>query len=143
VIENPRTGERVEFLSEAPDLLVMHTCWTRPGHRAAEHVHPGMEERFEVLVGRAAFRIDGVESEAGPGQVVVAPPGARHLAWNPTDAPVRLRIEMRPALRWAEFTRRLFAGDDPAALLAEDAAEVTLPPPAGQEASSDRPPGRR
>ena len=62
---------------------------------------------------------------------------------NPTDAPVRLRIEMRPALRWAEFTRPFFAGDDPAALLAEYAAEVTLPPPAGQEASSDRPPGRR
>ncbi len=66
MIENPRTGEQVEFLSETDDLLVMHTSWTRPGHRAAEHVHPGMEERFEVLEGRAAFRIDGVECEAGP-----------------------------------------------------------------------------
>ena len=128
MIENPRTGEQVEFLSEAADLLVMHTTWTRPGHRAVEHVHPGMEERFEVLEGRAAFRIDGVESEAGPGEVVVAPPGARHLAWNPTGGPVRLRIEMRPALRWAEFTRRFFAGEDAGALLAEFAPEVVLAP---------------
>ncbi|HET8621412.1 MAG TPA: cupin domain-containing protein [Acidimicrobiales bacterium] len=97
MIEHPRTGEQVEFLSETPDLLVMHTRWTRPGHRVVEHVHPGMEERFEVLEGRAAFRIGGVESEAGPGEVVVAPTGTRHLAGNPTDVPVRVRIEMRPA----------------------------------------------
>ena len=100
MIENPRSGEQVEFIAESPDVLTMVTTWTRPGHRAAEHVHPRMEERFEVLDGRAAFRIDGVEIEASPGTVVVAPPGRRHLAWNPTDAPVRLRIEMRPALRW-------------------------------------------
>ena len=55
-------------------------------------------------------------------------PGTVHLAWNPTDGPVELRIEMRPALRWAEFTRRFFAGDDPVALLDEYSAEVVLPP---------------
>jgi hypothetical protein len=59
---------------------------------------------------------------------VVAPAGRRHLAWNPTDGPVRLRIEMRPALRWQEFTTRLFRGDDPAELLTEYADEVQLPP---------------
>ena len=41
---------------------------------------------------------------------------------------MRLRIEMRPGLRWAEFTRRLFSGEDPAALLAEYPDEVALPP---------------
>jgi quercetin dioxygenase-like cupin family protein len=127
VIENPRSGEQVEFVSETADVLVMMTTWTRPGHRALEHVHPGMEERFEVLEGRAAFRIDGIEVEASAGSVVVAPRGRRHLAWNPTDQPVRLRIEMRPALRWREFTTRFFRGDDPAALLVEYAEEVRLP----------------
>lgn len=105
----------------------MLTTWTRPGHRAAEHIHPRMEERFEVLEGRAAFRIDGVEIQAAAGSVVVAPPGRRHLAWNPTDAPVRLRIEMRPALRWREFTTRFFRGENPVELLAEYADEVRLP----------------
>jgi quercetin dioxygenase-like cupin family protein len=128
VIENPRTGEQVERIAETPEVLTMITTWTRPGHRATEHIHPIMEERFEVLEGRAAFRIDGVEIEAAAGSVVVAPPGRRHLAWNPTDEPVRLRIEMRPALRWWSFTTRFFAGDDPIALLDEFRDEVVLPP---------------
>jgi quercetin dioxygenase-like cupin family protein len=127
MIESAGTGEQVEFVSESPEVLVMLTTWTRPGHRAAEHLHPAMEERFEVLEGRAAFRIDGVDIEAAAGSVVVAPPGRRHLAWNPTDAPVRLRIEMRPALRWREFTIRFFRGDNPVELLAEYAHEVRLP----------------
>lgn len=129
MIENGRTGEQVTFLSETPELLVMEVAWTRPGHRALRHRHPGMEERWEVLEGRAAWEVDGVLAEGGPGTTVVAPAGRPHLAWNPTDDPVRLRIEMRPALRWAEFTRRFFAGDeDPLALLAEFAAEVELAP---------------
>ena len=127
MIENARTGEQVEFLSETPELLVMRTTWTRPGHRVIEHIHPIMEERFEVLDGRAAFRIDGIEADLSAGSSIVAPPGRRHLAWNPTDGPVVLRIEMRPALRWREFTIRFFAGEDPLALLAEFSDEVVLP----------------
>jgi quercetin dioxygenase-like cupin family protein len=127
VIENPRSGERVEFVSETPEALTMITTWTRPGHRAAEHIHPNMEERFEVLEGRAAFAVDGIEVVATAGEVVIARPGSRHRAWNPTDAPVRLKIEMRPGLRWAEFTRRFFHGDDPMQLLHEYNAEVILP----------------
>jgi quercetin dioxygenase-like cupin family protein len=130
VIENPRSGEQIEFMVETPELLAMRTTWTRPGHRAIEHIHPEMEERFEVVSGRAAFRIggpDGETLEGGPGAVVTVAPGTRHLAWNPTDGPVELRIEMRPALRWAEFTRRFFRGEDPGALLVEFSREVVLP----------------
>ena len=127
MIENPRSGERVEFVSETSEALTMLTTWTRPGHRAAEHIHPNMEERFQVIEGRAAFAVDGVEVVATAGEVVVARPGSRHLAWNPTEAPVRLKIEMRPGLRWAEFTRRFFRGDDPVHLLREYSAEVVLP----------------
>lgn len=127
MIENPRTGEQIAFETETPELLVMRVTWTRPGHRAPTHVHPAMEERFEVLEGTAAFRIAGVEQAARAGDVVVVPPGTPHLAWNPTDGPVRLRISMRPGLRWAAFTRRLFAGEDPGALLREFAPEVVLP----------------
>lgn len=129
-VENPRTGEQVTFVSETPELLVMDVTWPRPGHRAVEHLHPGMEERFAVVEGRAAWRLGGEGGaivEGGPGTAVAVPPGVVHLAWNPTAAPVRLRIEMRPALRWREFTTRLFAGENPMALLAEFAPEVRLP----------------
>jgi quercetin dioxygenase-like cupin family protein len=126
-VENPATGERITFTAIDEDLLVMDDVWTRPGHRAPEHVHPGMEERWEVISGRAAFRVGGREVEAGSGEAVVAPAGTPHLAWNPTGGEVRLRIEMRPALRWAEFVERLFAGEPPAELLREFSREILLP----------------
>ena len=126
VIENPRTGEQVVFEVRTPEILVMRSTWTRAGRRASEHLHPAMEERYDVLAGSAAFRIAGVECTAGAGEVIVVPPGTPHLAWNPTDAPVELRITMTPALRWAEFVGRLFAGEDAAVLLREYRLEIIL-----------------
>jgi quercetin dioxygenase-like cupin family protein len=130
MIENARTGEQVEFELRTPERLVMVSTWTRPGQRAIEHVHPEMEESYEILEGTAAFRIGGEESLAHPGDHVVVPAGTRHLAWNPTERRVRLRITMRPALRWAEFTERLFAGEPAGGLLREYAREIRLEPPA-------------
>jgi uncharacterized RmlC-like cupin family protein len=110
---NPVSGERIVFLQTAADtdrqLLEMDDFWTRPGHRTLEHVHPEMQERWEVIAGSVRFRIAGVERIAGPGEVVIAPAGVPHMAWNPDAAPVHLRIQMRPALRWELFVERLFA----------------------------------
>lgn len=130
--ENTRSGEIVEFVVETPELLRMEVTWPLPGFRSMRHRHPGMEERWEVVSGRAVVEIDGVMLELGPGSWAVAPAGRPHLAWNLSDQPVRLVIEMRPALRWAEFVRRLFGGaEDPGALLAEFADEIELAPSAG------------
>jgi mannose-6-phosphate isomerase-like protein (cupin superfamily) len=111
-IDNPVTGELIVFLRRAADtngeLLEFESFWTRPGERAREHVHPGMEERFEVLEGVARFRIDGVERTVGPGEVVTVAPGTPHIGWNPGTDAVHLRIEFRPALRWEEVVERLF-----------------------------------
>jgi quercetin dioxygenase-like cupin family protein len=128
VIENSRTGEQIDFEIRTPEVLSMLSTWTRPGHRTPEHMHPEMEESFEILSGKAAFRIGGTETVAAPGEIIVVPPGTPHLAWNPTDGPVGLRITMRPALRWAEFTERLFAGENPVELLERFSREVTLAP---------------
>jgi mannose-6-phosphate isomerase-like protein (cupin superfamily) len=111
-IENPVTGERIAWIRVEPEVLEWDDVWTRPGHRVAPHVHPEMEERWEVTAGRAAFRI-GREGEAadqllGVGESVAAPPGVPHVGWNPTDAEVRLRVTMTPPLRWAEVVERLF-----------------------------------
>jgi hypothetical protein len=82
-----------------------------------------------LFEGRAAFEIDGVLIEAGPGSGVVAPAGRPHLAWNPTDEPISLVIELRPALRWAEFVRRYFScEDDMIRLLEEFDREIVLAP---------------
>jgi quercetin dioxygenase-like cupin family protein len=111
-IENPLTGERIRFLRTAADtggeLLEMESVWTRSGRRTLAHVHPEMEETWEVIEGEARFMVGGEERAAGPGEVVVAAPGTPHVGWNPTAAEVRLRITMRPPLRWEEFVERLF-----------------------------------
>lgn len=135
-VENAATGERVTFVRTAAEtrgeLLELELLWTRPGQRAPAHVHPEMEERYQVLSGTAAFRIGGEQDRtAGPGEVVTVPPGTTHLAWNPTDDEVRLKVEFRPALRWEEFVVRLFAGDESVAdLMREFRREIAPPPPA-------------
>jgi mannose-6-phosphate isomerase-like protein (cupin superfamily) len=132
-VENPATGERVTFLRTSADtggeLLVLELVWPRKGRRAPEHVHPEMEERYEVVAGTARFRIGGEEIAAGPGDVVTVPPGTPHLAWNPTLHEVRLRVEFRPALRWEEFVERLFAAREPVGALMREFRREIAPPP--------------
>jgi mannose-6-phosphate isomerase-like protein (cupin superfamily) len=131
-VVNPATGERVTFVKTAADtggeLLELELVWPRPGRRAPAHVHPEMEERYEVLEGTAAFRIGDRECTARAGDVVTVPPGTTHLAWNPTDGPVRLKVEFRPALRWEEFVVRLFAGHEPVAELMREFRREIAPP---------------
>lgn len=126
MIVNPWTGEEIVFELRTPERLVMLATWTRPGRRVAAHLHPEMEERYDVRAGVAAFRIGGVERRAGEGETVVVPSGTPHLAWNPTDGVVRVRITMTPALRWADFVERLFSGADPGGLVAEYHREIAL-----------------
>jgi quercetin dioxygenase-like cupin family protein len=132
-VVNAATGERVTLVRTAADtggeLLELELVWPLAGRRAPAHVHPEMEERYEVTSGTAAFRIgDAPDRTAGPGDVVTVPPGTTHLAWNPTDQEVRLKVEFRPALRWEEFVVRLFAGDEPVADLMREFRREIAPP---------------
>ena len=137
-IENPVSGERITFVRTAADtggeLLELETTWTKKGMRTPEHVHPEMEERFEVLSGEARLQIAGEERSAGPGDVVTVPPGTPHVAWNPADTAAHLRLEFRPALRWEDFVDRLFALaredrlEEVPRLMSEFPREVAPPP---------------
>jgi quercetin dioxygenase-like cupin family protein len=131
LLRNDATGEEVRVVAEHDDVLVLETTWTRPGHRSSPHVHPKLEERFEVLEGRAGFLVgDAPERFAGPGEVVVVAPGTAHLAWNASDGPTRVRLEFRPPGRWLEVVERLFAGPDRTtmiAILRDFPDEIALP----------------
>jgi mannose-6-phosphate isomerase-like protein (cupin superfamily) len=126
---NPISGERIVFRRTASDtagaLLEMDAHWTRPGRRAPQHRHPQMEERWEVIAGSACFRVAGVEHVSGPGATVVALPGVVHEAWNPSEEPAHVRIQMRPALRWEQFVERLFALASDAHARGHDAPDLT------------------
>ena len=129
-LTNPATGELLTFVRTAADtggeLLEMENVWVRADHATIAHIHPGMEETWEVLSGRAGFRIGDEELEAGPGETVVAPPGVVHLGWNLAGGETRLRITMRPALRWEEFVVRLFTDPGPD-LLRDFPEEIAMP----------------
>lgn len=107
------TGERIVFLRTGEEtggeLLEMDDFWADADHRTPEHIHPAMEERWEVIAGSVCFRVDGLERMAGPGETLLAPPGTPHSARNVGGGPAHLRIQMRPALRWQVFVERLFA----------------------------------
>ena len=109
-IVNAVTGEEITWSRVDDEVLEWEDVWTRPGNRAAPHVHPRMAERWRVVEGEAAFRIgDQAERRLAPGDVIVAPAGVAHSGWNPTDEPVRLHVTMTPPLRWADVVEQLFA----------------------------------
>ena len=102
-IENPLSGERITFRKTAADtggeLLAFDLELSPDGHVPGMHVHPTQEERFEVVSGTMRFRKGLKKVTAGPGDVVVVPPGTAHKFANGGDETAQVRVEVRPALR--------------------------------------------
>jgi quercetin dioxygenase-like cupin family protein len=112
VIRNPVTGEQLRFVKTARDTggeaVVVEVTVEPRGFVAAAHIHPRQEERFEVLSGRARFRIGEREATAGPGDVLIVPAGTPHSWWNAGDEETRVIVEFRPALRTEGFFETFF-----------------------------------
>ena len=113
------SGERIEFVRDDAESLEWIASWPPGWRRSGAHAHPRMAERWELLEGGASVRIGRETFVLTLGQVVEAPAGVEHLVWNHTDAPARVRVEMKPPYRWREFTERYFRGDDPMRLAME------------------------
>jgi quercetin dioxygenase-like cupin family protein len=77
-------------------LRVVLLCWP-PGYQTAPHFHPGAEEMFQVLRGRAIFTIgDESEREVGPGEFVLAARGVPHAIGVTKDGPLLLLAAVSP-----------------------------------------------
>jgi quercetin dioxygenase-like cupin family protein len=101
---NPVTGLRTVFRKTARDTdgELLQVVWIgEPGWTTGpDHVHPLQEERFEVISGKLGLRLEGGERIYGAGEVIVAPAGSAHAAWNATsDDEVYVLVDFRPALR--------------------------------------------
>ena len=115
------------------ELLEMEATYSGEAPMPPEHLHPSQAERFEVLEGAMQTIIGGVERHYGPGKTFEVPPGVPHQM--SADGPTRMRWEVRPALRTAEFFERLYGtgpdsasqAEDPAAFLAEFSDEIRFP----------------
>lgn len=101
--------EQIEFLAtsaETDGRLVRCRVSVAPGRPAPpEHSHPMQQEVFSVESGRLGYVRGAQRLEAGPGEVVVIPPGTNHTFWNAGADQLRVVVEVSPALRfedWAE-----------------------------------------
>src|ERR671924_586436 len=109
IIENPVTGERIEFLRTSADtggeLLELELELSADGRVPGAHVHPEQEERFHVLEGTMKFRLGLRTILASAGESVVVPAGRVHKFSNHGDEPARARVEVVPALNMEELLR--------------------------------------
>jgi quercetin dioxygenase-like cupin family protein len=82
--EDPALGHTLSFsLAERDGEQVTRIeMWVKPGGGVPPHVHPTIEEAFEVLEGRLQVLAGRTWHEAGPGETVVASPGTRHAYRN-------------------------------------------------------------
>jgi quercetin dioxygenase-like cupin family protein len=74
-----------------------------PGGGVTAHVHPVMTEMFTVIAGTCEFLRGRRWKAYGTGEVVTVPPGTRHAFRNRSDAPTRIRADVRPPLTLEEF----------------------------------------
>lgn len=112
----------------------MEATYGDNGQLPPEHLHPGQVERFEVLEGVVRTTIDGVDQRYRAGEVFEVRPGTRHQMAG--DGAARVRWQVRPALRTAEFFECLYSGaaaangpDGIAEFLAEFRDEIVLTAP--------------
>jgi mannose-6-phosphate isomerase-like protein (cupin superfamily) len=95
-VEDPVFKQSYDFAREGETLRI--DIRTEPGGGVrAEHVHPALEERYEVLEGEITVALDGEPRRLRPGARAVVPPGTRHSFENTGAASAHLIVEAEPA----------------------------------------------
>jgi quercetin dioxygenase-like cupin family protein len=115
-------GYRLRLVSITPELLEMEAIYGGTGQLPPPHLHPSQDERFEVLEGTVRAVIDGEERRHEAGETFEVPAGTVHQM--SADPPARVRWQVRPALRTAEFFETLYSGDVPHDFVERFSAEI-------------------
>jgi quercetin dioxygenase-like cupin family protein len=106
LVEDPVLRQRFRFsrTTDPDGGEVLHVeTWVDPGGGVTPHLHPAMEERFEVLAGRPSFLAGRRWRDAGPGETVVVPAGKRHAYRNRSEETVHMVCHARPPSTLQEF----------------------------------------
>ena len=115
---------RLRFVRIDRDVLEMEARYAGDGTLPPEHLHPRQAERFEVLDGAVRTIVGGEERRYEAGESFEVPPGTPHQMTG--DGPARVRWEVRPPLRTAEFFERLLTGQAGPDFLSEFRDELRL-----------------
>jgi quercetin dioxygenase-like cupin family protein len=103
--EDPVLGMRSRFWrtnEDGNDVLNVET-WVDPGGGVTPHIHPAMEERFEVLDGRPEFLAGRSWKKTQPGDTVLVAPGTRHAFRNRGAEVAHLLCHAKPPSTLQEF----------------------------------------
>ena len=110
--DNPATGEEIEVLEiendERGELLRGRLTVAPGGSGPPRHVHPTIEERFDVEEGMLTVWLDGDTRVLTPGDSVRIPPGTPHGFENRSDEPVVFQGTSRPGSRLIHVLATLF-----------------------------------
>jgi mannose-6-phosphate isomerase-like protein (cupin superfamily) len=114
VIENPATGERIEFRETAAttggELLEFELTLAPCGRVAGfPHKHE-VSEHFDVHAGTLTCWLGLLSTQIGAGDQILIPAGVTHYAYN--DDPgevVRATVQIRPARDFEKFFETFFA----------------------------------
>ena len=101
VLHNPVSGEYARVVEHTPERVVGELLAVPGAAVAGPHIHPGQEERFEVLDGVMGFRRHTDRSELRAGESVTVPPGVVHDWWNAGESDLRARVTVMPPGRFA------------------------------------------
>lgn len=93
-VHDPNRRQHYAFRRARGDLLI--DVWAEPGGDQPLHLHPALEERFEVLEGRFRFRLGWRSKVAYRGDEIVVPAGVRHSVKNVGSSAGVLRVEVHP-----------------------------------------------
>lgn len=105
IVVDPVLRQRYKFsrTSDEEGEVLRVEFWVDPGGGVTPHVHPAVEERFEVLAGRPSFLSGRKWSQAAPGETVLVPAGVRHAYRNDSDEEAHVVCDARPPSLLQEF----------------------------------------
>lgn len=85
--ENVRPWGRYDILEEQQGHQVKRIT-VNPGGRLSYQRHQRREEYWVIISGQAVFTLDDVDTDHGPGDVLIVPLGSKHRVANPGSEPL-------------------------------------------------------
>ena len=116
IILGPGEGEvvspRLTVKADREELVVTEMLY-QPGQQGPEpHLHKLHCDVFYVAEGEIVVEIDGKPSRVETHGFALVPPNTVHTFRNEGDTPARILNIHAPGTRFAEYVRRMAAGDE-------------------------------
>jgi quercetin dioxygenase-like cupin family protein len=97
--DDPLGRQRLTFSTKTDEdggEVLLVEFWVQPRGGVPPHIHPAVEERFNVISGTPSFLAGRKWQTAGPGETVVVPAGVRHAYRNRGKEVAHVVCEARP-----------------------------------------------